>query len=94
MGPLRSKPQSNKPSTTNVSLLIAKDKIDLDMMSHTSYTSRFERSSGIESKIREKILPSLVDQIEIVKGYWKVLDEGRMDYEIPAKKVAKLLVSK
>ncbi|CAI2382258.1 unnamed protein product [Moneuplotes crassus] len=55
---------------------------------NSQYKSRAERGKD-NSKI-----PSLVEQIKIVREYWSIADEGRMDYEVPLPNVTKLLVNK
>ena len=46
------------------------------------------------SKAVDKSIPSLVDQFEVVKGYWHDLDQNRMNYEIPINLVTKQLLDK
>ena len=67
-----------------------------DNLTFISDISSAGKSQTMDSryKIKAKNTPSLVEKMEIVKAYWKKLNNGELEYEIPMKNVAKLLSSK
>jgi hypothetical protein len=68
--------------------------INLDLSDSTKFAgiSSFNKTSAFPA--REDEDSSLVEQFEMVKKLWKILDEGKLDYEIPLKTVEKFLVSR
>jgi len=67
------------------------------------YSNKIYFRTPSEIQLENRKIPSLVEQMDIgkfynnlilVRQYWAIADQGKMDYEVPLSRVTRLLVEK